>query len=232
MAGTRVLDEIELIIEDIGGGGGGKPPRDGGDGGDGGGGDSGRGDSPRRRQSQQPSPRRYATAIALASVSILIFFMAMAAAFLVLRATSPRWVTFHLPAIVLVNTAVLLASSATMEWAQRRLACGDREGFHRLWLLTTGLGVLFLVGQLVAWRQLVSQGIYVATTQASSFFYVFTALHGLHLLGGVTALFYVAFRDFGKGRVTRAIAAEVTSYYWHFMDGLWLFLLALLYLGR
>jgi heme/copper-type cytochrome/quinol oxidase subunit 3 len=57
-------------------------------------------------------------------------------------------------------------------------------------------------------------------------------LHGLHLLGGICALLYVSFRKFEKAKVSRSIAAEVASYYWHFMDGLWIFLLALLYVGK
>jgi len=92
--------------------------------------------------------------------------------------------------------------------------------------------VAFLIGQVVAWRQLVGEGIYLASNPASSFFYIFTGAHALHLLGGVGALLYVAWRDFERAQVTRAVAAEVTSYYWHFMDGLWLFLLVLLYLGK
>ena len=89
-----------------------------------------------------------------------------------------------------------------------------------------------LIGQLVAWRQLTSQGIYLASNPASSFFYIFTGAHALHLIGGVGALIYVARRNFEVAQVTRSVAAEVTSYYWHFMDALWLFLLALLYLGK
>jgi cytochrome c oxidase subunit III len=100
-----------------------------------------------------------------------------------------------------------------------------------LWRITTALGILFLAGQLVAWRQLVAQGIYVAVNPASSFFYIFTAAHGLHIIGGVAALFYVLFRAFEKTNLSRTLAAEITSYYWHFMDGLWIFLLALLYAG-
>jgi cytochrome c oxidase subunit 3 len=101
-----------------------------------------------------------------------------------------------------------------------------------LWLVTTALGMGFLVGQFVAWRQLVAEGIYLASNPASSFFYIFTGAHALHLFGGVAALVYVANRNFVQAQVTRSVAAEVTSYYWHFMDALWLFLLALLYLGK
>jgi len=85
---------------------------------------------------------------------------------------------------------------------------------------------------LVAWRILAGQGIYLATNPASSFFYIFTGAHALHLLGGVCALLYVAWRNFDQAKVSRGVAAEVASYYWHFMDALWLFLLALLYLGK
>jgi cytochrome c oxidase subunit III len=221
MPGTREVEEIELIIEDIGGGGGNEPPAGGGDGGDG---------DKRRRRPGQPSPRRYYTAITLALVSILIFFMALSSAFLV-RRMGGDWIPVHLPGVVWVNTVVLLASSATMEFARKRLAVADLEGFRRLWQVTTGLGIFFLVGQLVAWRELVAQGIYVASNPGSSFFYIFTAAHGLHLLGGVIALLFVLFRAFEKATLSRSLAAEVTSYYWHFMDGLWVFLLALLYLG-
>ena len=101
-----------------------------------------------------------------------------------------------------------------------------------MWRATTALGVAFLVGQVVAWRALVQMGFYVGTNPSSSFFYVFTAAHAAHLLGGILALFYVLFRDFSKTkRLSLPIAAETTSYYWHFMDGLWLFLVALLFFG-
>ena len=224
MPGMQVVDDdIELIIEDIGGGGR-NPPPPGGD-------DDGGGDADKRRRPGPPSPRRYHTAIVLAIVSILMFFMALSSAFL-LRKSGDGWVPVHLPTVVFFNTAVLLASSVTIELARRRLAAADLRGFKTLWRITTGLGALFLLGQVFAWRQLVAERVYVSTNPASSFFYIFTAAHGLHLLGGVAALLYVLFRAFEKAKGSRAVAAEVTSYYWHFMDGLWVFLLALLYLGN
>ncbi len=224
MPGTHTVDDIELIIEDIGGGGGNKPPSDS----DRGGGDN---DANKRRKPTQTSPRRYQTAIVLVMLSIVMFFMALAVTFLV-RKMSSDWVPVHLPFMVWVNTLVILASSATMELSRRKEAAGDLKRFRRLWQVTTVLGALFLTGQVVAWRQLVNQGFYVSTNPASSFYYIFTAAHGVHLLGGVGALCYVLFRNFEKTRLTQSVAAEITSYYWHFMDGLWLFLLALLYLGK
>src|ERR1700759_3948682 len=227
MAGTDVLDEIELVVEDIGRGGGGKPPDH--DEHRGGGGDDGT-FRPRRPNPSQ-SQRRYQTSILLGMVSICMFFMALAAAFLV-RRTGKDWINFKLPTIIWINTIVLLTSSLTIDLARRRLALNDQKGFKTMWRATTALGVAFLVGQIVAWRDLVQMGFYVGTNASSSFFYVFTAAHAAHLIGGILALLYVLIRDFRKtARLSLPIAAEVTSYYWHFMDGLWLFLVALLFFG-
>jgi cytochrome c oxidase subunit III len=223
MPGTTTVPDIELIIEDVGGGGGGPtPPPGGGDDGDDG----------KRRRPGKPSPNRYYTGIALGIVSILMFFMALASAFLVRRGTSGDWIPVHLPAVLWLNTLALIASSFTLERARRSLSRLDLSGFRKLWAVTTILGALFLIGQVVAWRQLVAQGVFMASNPASSFFYIFTAAHGLHLLGGVGALMYVLVRKFDNTRIALPTAAEVASYYWHFMDGLWVFLLALLYLGK
>ncbi len=225
MPGTTAVPDIELVVEDVGGGGGGPtpPPGGGGDGDDG---------SKRRRPGGPPSPNRYYTGIALGIVSILMFFMALASAFLVRRGTSGDWIPVHLPAVLWINTLALVASSLTLERARRSLSRLNLSGFRKLWTVTTALGALFLIGQLVAWRQLVAQGVFMASNPASSFFYIFTAAHGLHLLGGVGALLYVLVRKFDNARIALPTAAEIASYYWHFMDGLWVFLLALLYLGK
>lgn len=225
MPGTSIVDDIELIIEDIGGGGGNNPPP-GGDGGD------DNNDRGRRGGPQSLPARRYATAIILGMVSIVMFFMGMVAAFIFLRSTNRGWVPVRIPTIVYFNTLVLLSSSGVMELARRRLASADVLRFRKLWLFATGLGFAFLIGQLIAWRELVVSGFYVSTNQASSFFYIFTGLHGLHLFGGICALLYVSFRKFERASVSRSVAAGVASYYWHFMDGLWIFLLALLVIGK
>lgn len=229
MPGTTATPDLEIIVEDIGGGGGVPLPPAGGGGGDGDG--DGRDDDSRRRD-WSATPKRYSTAIALGLIAILMFFMALASAFIVLRRGSGVWSTVHLPAIVWVNTAILLASSFTLEVARRRLAIADAHGFRKYWGITTILGFLFVAGQVIAWLQLVAQGVYIASNQGSSFFYVFTGAHAVHLLGGVAALLYVLTRKFGEKGISRPLAAEVASYYWHFMDGLWIFLLALMYLGK
>jgi cytochrome c oxidase subunit 3 len=161
-----------------------------------------------------------------------MFFMALVSAYLVRKGIKSGWSSFDFPALVWVNTLILLASSATLEVARRRLARSDRSAFRTWWSITTALGLIFLGGQIFVWRQLVVQGVYLASNPSSSFFYVFTGAHAVHIVAGVAALLFVAFRNFDRAKVTRATAAEVTSYFWHFLDALWVFLAVLLYLGR
>src|SRR3984957_5515717 len=165
MPGSTATPEIELILEKKtgDGGGGNLPPT----GRNGGGGDGGK-----RSPRENPSSNRYYTGIALGIVSILMFFMALASAFLVRRGTSGDWIPVHLPVVLWLNTLALIASSFTVERARRALSRLDLSGFRKLWTLTTGLGALFLIGQLVAWRQLVAQGVFMASNPASSFFYI------------------------------------------------------------
>jgi cytochrome c oxidase subunit III len=150
----------------------------------------------------------------------------------ILRRNSADWVPARISAILWANTAVLLASSCTLELARRRLSRGDAQWFRSLWMLTTALGILFVAGQVWAWKQLVSQGIFIASNAGSSFFYVFTGLHGLHVMGGLGGLLFVLARNFSRARITQPVAAEVAGIYWHFMSALWVFLLALLYIGK
>ncbi len=174
MPGSSVLEDIELIIEDIRGGGSGKPPARDDDGGD----DSGDRNRPEPRQ---PSSGKYATAIVLALASITMFFLVLAAAFLVLRLENRgAWSSVHLPGILWFNTVVLMTSSATLEIARRELRRDSLSGFRQMWMLTTLLGAMFVAGQAIAWWRLMASGVFMASRLASSFFYVFTAAHAVH----------------------------------------------------
>jgi cytochrome c oxidase subunit 3 len=142
-----------------------------------------------------------------------------------------------MPKILLLSTALIIASSGTLELARRKL----KEAFedkYKVWLLlTTALGAAFVVSQLLAWRQLVRQGVYVATNPHSSFFYLLTATHGIHLMGGLIALVYLLLRtrrlDTGeRALANRSAVADAVSLYWHFMDGLWIYLFLLLFFWR
>jgi cytochrome c oxidase subunit III len=221
---TKVREDIELIIENIGGGGGrGVPPAD-----EFGGGDEWR----NRKPSKRVSPKRYYTGVAVVIISVLMFFMALASAYVVRKGASSDWITFRFPGLIWINTAILLASSATLEVARRRLAREDLSAFRSWWSVTTVLGCVFLAGQILVWRELLEQGVYLASNPASSFFYVFTGAHAVHIVAGVGALSFVALGNFDRTRISRSTAVGVTSYFWHFLDGLWVFLALLLYAGR
>ena len=175
----------------------------------------------------------YLTGVSVMLAAVLMFFMALASSYIVRKGTGLDWQPIDMPRILWLNTAVLVLSSITIEVARRKLAGADDVGeFRNWWAVTTALGTLFLSGQIVAWRELADQGLFLATNPSSSFFYLLTASHGAHLLVGLAALLYVALR---AGRNTwrrRAIAAEGVAIYWHFLDGLWVFLLLLLNFGR
>jgi cytochrome c oxidase subunit 3 len=139
-----------------------------------------------------------------------------------------------LPPILYANTLALLLSSCTMEVSRRAVTKSLRADMPELhrgvgWLVVTLLlGLAFVGGQFLAWRHLASQGLYLATNSNSSFFYVFTAMHGLHLLGGIAAIVCLIWRVIGSHRLRRSFVSGV-AIYWHFMGVLWLYLLIVIY---
>jgi len=157
-------------------------------------------------------------------------FAAFTSAYVVRRGISNDWVPTKLPHIVWLNTAVLLTSSLMIELARRALKNGRRTAFNGYWTGGTILGVLFLVGQAIAWMQLNAAGVFVASNPSSSFFYLLTATHGFHILGGLAALAYVDVQAWrlrlGPGKRT---AVDVSAIFWHFVDGLWIYLMILFF---
>jgi len=196
------------------------PPIDRGWGGDGGGGADGRG----------ADRRAHFTGLFVLLAASTMVFAAFTSAFVVRRGLSDDWSTMHKPPILFVNTVVLLVSSLVLDLSRRALKAGNRTRFNVWWTLATGLGVLFLVGQAIAWLQLKSAGIFVASNPSSSFFYLLTAAHAFHLLGGVAALIYVDVQALrlrlGPAKRT---AIDITAIFWHFLDGIWVYLMVLFY---
>ena len=147
-----------------------------------------------------------------------------------------HWRHFALPPILYFNTALLFASSVTLEFARRRMAAfaggqGAKRSLPLTWLYgTLALGLLFIAGQYVAWQQLKAEGLYLATNPSSSFFYLFTAAHALHVLGGLAGLALVIWRFSKRVPTLRLSTLDTVSYYWHFMDVLWVYLLLLLWM--
>ena len=162
---------------------------------------------------------------------IVMLFAGLSSAYIVLRGT-PSWQNIEMPGLLWINTIVLVVSSFTIDMARRAVSRNRIEAMRR-WLVASGLlGLAFLAGQLVAWRQLVNAGVYLPSTLHSSFFYILTGLHGIHLLGGIIALGYVfalAFRN--RLTVFNSEPLKLCATYWHFMDGLWLYLFTLLVLA-
>jgi cytochrome c oxidase subunit III len=178
------------------------------------------------------TPARTGVWVGIGAISMS--FAAYTSALVVRAGDSPDWTRVHLPAILYANTLILLASSITFEIGRRRLA-GPYEarasGLSYLHV-TLALGVLFLAGQVTAWRTLAGQGLFLATNPNSSFFYVLTAVHALHLIGGLAGLAYVVRRARvsalpSPGPVSAGTLSAV-ALYWHFMDVLWLYLLVVL----
>ena len=125
------------------------------------------------------------------------------------------------------NTALLLASSATLEVGRARIKTHGTKALKRWVCVTTLLGLSFVLGQLSVWRKLVADGVYLQSNPHSSFLYILTGLHGVHLLGGVLALAYLFFRTLRAGRAAGALdladLAGMCATYWHFLSGLWVF---------
>ena len=187
--------------------------------------------------SLQSSANRYRIGMWVGIASILMMFTALSSAYIVRAASSSDWQPLTMPRILLLSTGLILVSSVTLETARRKLK-EAADSSHKQWLLlTVALGVGFVISQILAWRQLVRQGVYVSTNPHSSFFYLLTAAHGVHLLGGLMALAYLVLRrrapEGNALALTKAQAgADAVTLYWHFMDFLWLYLFVLLFFVR
>jgi cytochrome c oxidase subunit 3 len=173
--------------------------------------------------------RAYHTGMWMGIAGIVMIFAAFTSALVVRRGLSTDWVPTALPHILFFNTGLLVFSSLTLELSRRSLRARRGSEFARCLYLTVALGLAFVGGQLEAWKELASRGVYLSTNPSSSFFYLLTAAHGIHLLGGIVALLVLGFRAQKLAAMPKKrVAVEVTSIYWHFMDGLWIYLLILL----
>src|SRR5262249_1410550 len=203
------------------------------------GGRDGPGDWPPGVSSDDASePRKYQIGIWVALGSILMLFAALTSALIVrqtpaLNGGLKDWISISVPPMMWFNTGVLLLSSVTIEVALRTLKHNLYHRFRNWLCVTTPLGIVFLAGQVIAGRELAEQGIYINTHPHSSFFYLLTSLHGIHLLGGVLALISVTISALRlRISVRKRLAMGAASVYWHFMDGLWVYLFVLLFFWR
>ena len=170
----------------------------------------------------------------LAVGGITMLFAALTSAYVVRFGEAQavnEWGSFSLPRILWISTIILVASSVTFEFARKALKSDNTQGFASWITITAVLGTGFLAGQLMAWRQQKAQSVYISSDPHSGFFYVLTGTHGVHLICGVLALLFVALRRKHYSAKNRT-AVEVAAIYWHFMDGLWIYLFLLLSFWR
>jgi cytochrome c oxidase subunit 3 len=197
--------------------------------------------------------RRARLGLVVGLTGIAMIFISFSSAYVVrqgLPTLDPRtnlllhdWFPVPLPRLLLVNTGVLLVSTFTMELARRQAA--RKAALAQLaavpgvsvdadekvsWLaLTAVLGLSFLTGQWMVWRELAASGFYVSSSPSSSFVYLLTGMHGVHLFGGVVALLTAGLASvLRRPADSQFIVVDVTGWYWHFMALLWVYILCLL----
>jgi cytochrome c oxidase subunit 3 len=201
--------------------------------------------------------RRARLGLLVALTPVLMLFVSFTSAYVVrqgLPTLDPRtnqlvhdWIPVKLPSLLWVNTLVLLLSSVGMELVRRQTKFAAAAVTTKQagpvavsaagkmpWLtMTIALGLLFLLGQWMAWKQLATSGFYVATTPSSSFVYLLTGAHAVHLMGGVVALLVAGlFVLLRRPMTTRSIVVDIAGWYWHFMAALWVYILCLLVFAR
>jgi cytochrome c oxidase subunit III len=169
--------------------------------------------------------------IVLATVTMT--FGALIAVFIARSSAPLFWGHIRVPKVLWATTTILLASSAIFEIARRRLLRNDQRTFFRLTAYTLALGVLFLAGQITACRQILNSGVVLARNPHFWFIFLFTGLHGVHILVGLAGLSYLLVRTWVPASgpkyqmITRVLANGVSAF-WHYLDFVWIVLFVLL----
>ena len=190
---------------------------------------------PANRQQDLNSLSLLTVIVVLATVTMT--FGALIAVFVIRSQSQQFWGRIRMPGILWATTTLLLASSATFEIARRRLKANDQRGFFSLTLWTTILGTLFLIGQIVGWFAILHEHIILAHNPHSWFIFLFTGLHGLHIVLGLAGLAYLLGRTKQSASGpkyqmhTRAVANGV-GVFWHYLDFMWVLLFGLLLFWR
>lgn len=190
---------------------------------------------PWQAQAALPEGHIAAPSRPLAKIALWVFLGVASSLFVLfvsayaMRLAYGDWAPLPRPRLLVANTVMLVAASLAMQWtvsmARREDAARTQQG---LWA-SGGLTLAFIAGQLLVWKQLSAAGFYAWTSAATGFFYLLTAVHGLHVLGGLVAWARAALRlrrGTAPGRTRLAI--ELCATYWHYLLAVWLLLYALL----
>jgi len=174
----------------------------------------------------QLSPERVALALFLIIVGIIFSLLTVT---YFLRMDLGDWIPLADPAMLWVNTAVLIASSVFFQWALLATRRDERSVARRTFVVGGILALLFVAGQLAVWQQLSNSGFGVQANPASAFFYLLTGLHAAHLLGGLWVWSKTSFRLFREDDSQELeLSVQLCTTYWHFLLLLWVVLFALL----
>ena len=174
-----------------------------------------------------PLPRaRIALWILLGMITLL--FSSILSAYIV-RLGLGDWHPLTEPMVLWFNTACLILSSVAFQWAAGKARRGQLDRVRRGLWMGGAFGLFFIAGQLWAWQQLGALGYFVSSNPSSSFFYLITALHGLHLIGGLIAWGVTSLRAQRGEDVARVrLHVELCALYWHFLLAIWLALFGLM----
>jgi len=177
------------------------------------------------------NPKKFAMWLFIVTVCML--FAAWTSAYIVKRAEA-GWAEVVIPPQFWINTAIIGLSSISMIWAQRSARQDNLERVKLAISITTVLGLAFLVGQLIAWKELTAMNEYFTGGNVShSFLYVLTGIHGVHIIGGVIFLIIVLISTFQyKVHAKNMITIELCSTFWHFLGALWLYLFVFILLNK
>ncbi len=184
-------------------------------------------------QSSDPSGR-YRILTWFLLLIVLMTFGGLIGAYVVIATNNvAEWAPFTLPIQVWISTVLIAASSVTYYAAERAIQRNLQDRGKQCLLATTVLGGIFIASQLLSWLELSRRGLYMQGNPYVGFFYLLTAVHAVHVLGGITALSAILLRSWyptsDADVVKRRVAlAQVVGWYWHFMGLLWIVLFVLL----
>lgn len=174
---------------------------------------------------QRIHPHKFTLWVAMGS--IVMMFIAFTSAYIVKRNTG-SWLEFSLPKIFWYSTGVILLSSVMIHLARKAFVAREMGRYRTLITVTAALGVLFMVFQLLGFRDLETRGIALIgprSNSSASFLYVITWVHILHVLGGVVALLWIFARAYAsKTKNYSSLQIDMVSTYWHFVDVIWIYL--------
>ena len=182
------------------------------------------------KQTLSMHPKKFA--LWLFIVTVVMIFAALTSAYIV-RQSEGNWLEFDLPQTLYITSGIILVSSITMQWSYLAAKSDNMTSLRLSTLITALLGVAFLIGQYIAWQDLVAMNVYFVGNPAGSFMYVLTGLHGVHLISGVIFLVLVTVNAFRYKVHSKSMdQIEMCATYWHFLDGLWLYLFLFLILNH